>query len=178
MQAVSREFETLKNTVKFNAPLLAIKFTQVSIQGVPRAPTTLENRSYSSIIISSVPWRNGPGTKSHPVRPWLEAYVQEGEAKRKRRAKTVDGVVSPAPITRDEGRSYHVTSIEFEAKKDSEDFHLLLDGALYGPFTRIRVGPAMNRSPENEQCTFPILLNFPILEMGSLYTSHQSSHCL
>jgi len=58
------------------------------------------------------------------------------------------------------GRCYHIISAEIEAT-DQRKFHVLIDNILYGPFSKIRIGPNQSR-PEEEITHIPIMTYYPL----------------
>ena len=52
--------------------------------------------------------------------------------------------------------SYRAARVQIDAQDTSKPFHVVLDGELYGPFTRIRLYPCRLPGVRSELVTFPI----------------------
>eukprot|EP01087_Luapelamoeba_hula_P015668 TRINITY_DN4701_c0_g1_i1.p1 TRINITY_DN4701_c0_g1~~TRINITY_DN4701_c0_g1_i1.p1 ORF type:complete len:949 (+),score=126.79 TRINITY_DN4701_c0_g1_i1:71-2848(+) len=151
MKEVEREGRL--KTFKF-APLnLHVKFLQMNVQGVPRQGLTLEPKPYHTLTVSNIPIQGDRCTPPDPTKPWLEMYALEYDKKRKTKVS--------------DEHLYHVSQVEVEVKEKDrrrEPFHILLDGVLYGPFDKVKIGMCMTSRDESAVChNLTVMSYFPLV---------------
>eukprot|EP01117_Protostelium_nocturnum_P004928 TRINITY_DN1785_c0_g3_i1.p1 TRINITY_DN1785_c0_g3~~TRINITY_DN1785_c0_g3_i1.p1 ORF type:complete len:841 (-),score=305.99 TRINITY_DN1785_c0_g3_i1:168-2690(-) len=117
-------------SLKYVAPFLALKFTQMNLSGVSRTTPPIESQYYHSISIINVP--NNPNQSADPTKPWLEVTAVEVDKKHKGKPSMRE--MDPTLIA-------HVgmIEVEWEDRKKGESFHILLDDISYGPFNRVKI---------------------------------------
>jgi len=85
-----------------------------------------ESKQYRTIRICNVPKTTDQFTKAHPSRSCLEYWAEPEKGKGKG------------------GKTYHISTVDIDACEKTTSFHILLDGILYGPLTKIRISPSRN----------------------------------
>lgn len=109
--------------------------------------------------MANVPARGDRFTPAHPSKNWLEMYTQKADSVQPRAPHTPHthtrtphtglcfGSKSANAIRKQKKRSarsakehtYHISAIEVEPKdRRKDEFHVLIDDVLYGPFTKIK----------------------------------------
>jgi len=124
----------------------------MNLVGIPKQGAPIDARSYFSIVIANISVSGDRGINPNPTKPWLEASLIEVDKKKKIKVSEGDSL----PLV-----SLHVSmiDIEVEEKKKDKSFHILLDNVLYGPFSRIKITPAMMNE---DILTMPFMTYFPL----------------
>lgn len=144
------ELQSKVKGFKYAPCALGLKFIQMSVTGAPRQGPPMKYRPYNEIVVANVPARGDRFTPAHPSKNWLEMYTQKADSK-KRSARSA------------KEHTYHISAIEVEPKdRRKDEFHVLIDDVLYGPFTKIKIGPVLS-SKEPMACrSLPVMTYFPL----------------
>mmetsp|Transcript_21886 Transcript_21886/g.30594 ORF Transcript_21886/g.30594 Transcript_21886/m.30594 type:complete len:867 (+) Transcript_21886:249-2849(+) len=139
---------------KYNAPSLSIKYTQMNVLGVPKQGAPIDAKPFHAIQIANIPQFGDRGIPPNPTKPWLEMYTMETDQK-KRKTKPSERELETNSVA-----CYHVSVVDIEVEdKKKENFHVLIDNVLYGPFVRIRIS---NCSKTEDPVTIPFMTFFPL----------------
>eukprot|EP01130_Rhizamoeba_saxonica_P010916 TRINITY_DN4504_c0_g1_i2.p1 TRINITY_DN4504_c0_g1~~TRINITY_DN4504_c0_g1_i2.p1 ORF type:complete len:817 (-),score=144.24 TRINITY_DN4504_c0_g1_i2:30-2423(-) len=144
--ATVEEISALRRDFKFIPVQLSVRFMSMSATGEQLQGRKPEKQFYKSVCISNVPCYSDEGTLSHPSRNWLEMHNQVDREKQK-------------------PRSYHVNNIEIEAGEKTRNFDVLLDGKVYGPFSKIKI---IQAGIHDNNYSLPIMSYLPIELPNSL----------
>lgn len=130
---------------------MKLKFTQVDLNG--KASTTHEDdaTAYQSILLSSVPRLGDKCFPPDPTQPWLEMHGTSFKPKNKAEIKKNVLLLDP---------KQHVNFVEITSDA-STPFHISVDGALFGPYTKIRVSH-VTEGKDKKPMTFDVQTFFPL----------------
>lgn len=129
---------------KFNAPVLSLKYIQMTPSNIARITGNQTDKMYHSVTVASLPQPEDKENRINPspTKPWLELLVQEDQSSKNKKKST-----------REEPKSFHISQIEISGE---EKFEILLDNVLYGPFKKIKITSAMQ--PDKDK-----IISLPIM---------------
>jgi len=109
------------------------------------APHCRPSATYTSIAMSAVPVpEDGTDNLTDPSAPWLQLYTLKGRS-----------AALAATSRKDKGRDLELLEATMHSETSTrpagmvdvrasgrDKFHILVDGTVFGPFSRVRLGPS------------------------------------
>jgi len=138
----------------------ALSFTQVDLLGNEQVPETIfPTNSFLAISINNVPHPldhlpSNPTVRSLDICIWEADAVVRG----KKQVRTLDDLLSNSCTA---CLAFRASRVQLVAQDTSHPFHILLDGELYGPFTRVKIFPCQFPGLESNFPVFPIATTMP-----------------
>jgi hypothetical protein len=151
-------------------PELIISLLPVGVSGTHQDPVQYRPKPFVSVSFNNVTTDEtdatcSPVCKASPVEPWLNCGVLPikpalSELFRKSNKKPKDCQMISEYVAQDQTKS-RVTLATLTAKDPTKSFHILADGNLAGPFTRVKVSPIQNSGRASNIMKLPIQTFFP-----------------
>jgi hypothetical protein len=107
----------------------------MDLQGREQETVNKEAGPYSSVHINNLPAQNDKTAPADPTQPWLELYAA---AMPKNTQRVQERVLMDSP-------QQHVSEVNVTCAAPTGNFHVNIDGAVYGPFHTIRIAALQSR---------------------------------
>jgi len=127
---------------------LAVRFTKLDLAGRRQTEVADDPMAFSSVLLASVPRRGDQSHPASPSTPALELFAQTHKVDKNKVKKSLL-IAEPRQ---------HVSEVVLVSTAGR--FKVLVDGALYGPYAVVRVGPAVDA--RGAHATFPVQTFAPI----------------